>query len=536
MGALGKGFVTVPHGQVHFRYGGRGPLLVMLHDAARSSVQHVASIEWLGEYCTVVAVDAPGAGLSTPLPVGQREIADYARALAATLTALGIERCALYGCRAGAAIAQACAAEQPTRVALALLDGLQPAADEPVVRPAAGEWSGFEPSADGSHLAREWTRLLDDQRFVPGLPPSAATRLLREVPDVAELHECMTDRLMAGAHWLDASLAAKRHDAHAAATGLRVPAVVLDREGAPNALAWRTQLLDALREARLPATHWSPPPTRRPAGAGPWQRYVDLVHGPVRVRLWGDPGRDTPLLVLADVPGGSGEAAALAANLGVDRAVIAPDLPGLGESHPLPYPSLGSYVSALAEMLEALGAQTVDIAAAGLGTAFGVALAAHRPTHVRRLALDGVPMVRSRDRRRVAHRYCPTLAPDRSGAYLTHLWQQLRDVEINWPWFERAANAARVHDPDLDPVRLQADLVEVVKQLPSYGDAPRAALEASLRDILPGVTQPVLLLEAPPDVRYSGTGRAARRLGHARRMPRPATLAGRAGALRAFFD
>jgi hypothetical protein len=31
-----KGFVAVPHGQVHFRYGGSGPVVVMLHDSPRS--------------------------------------------------------------------------------------------------------------------------------------------------------------------------------------------------------------------------------------------------------------------------------------------------------------------------------------------------------------------------------------------------------------------------------------------------------------------------------------------------------------------
>jgi pimeloyl-ACP methyl ester carboxylesterase len=215
--------------------------------------------------------------------------------------------------------------------------------------------------------------------------------------------------------------------------------------------------------------------------------------------------------------------------------VIAPDLPGLGESQPLPYPSLGSYVSTLAEMLEALGVRSFDVIAEGLGTTFAIALAAHHPGHVRRLVLDGVSMIHSRERRRVAQHYCPPIAPDRHGAYLQRLWHQLRDTELSWPWFERAAQAVRSTAPALDPQRRQWQLVDALKQLPSYGDAARAALEASVRDLLPSVPQPVLLLDVAGDVRYAGTARAARRLADARIVPRPSAATERAALASAFL-
>jgi pimeloyl-ACP methyl ester carboxylesterase len=165
-----------------------------------------------------------------------------------------------------------------------------------------------------------------------------------------------------------------------------------------------------------------------------------------------------------------------------------------------------------------------------------VALAAREPERVRRVALDGLPMVRSRDRRLYARNYCPPIEPDRHGAYLLLAWQQLREHEASWPWFDRSAGAARRHDPDLDPGRLQVLLVDVLKQLPSYGDAARAALEAAVREILVGVRQPVLLLDAAGDARYAGTRRAARRLVDATVVPRPADLAARAEALRQFLN
>jgi pimeloyl-ACP methyl ester carboxylesterase len=258
------------------------------------------------------------------------------------------------------------------------------------------------------------------------------------------------------------------------------------------------------------------------------------VHGQLRLRLRGQ-GPATPVLLLHDVPGGAQSLSPLAEALAVDRRTIAPDLPGLGESHPLPYPSLGSYVTALQELLDELDVGVVDVVAHGLGSCFAVALAAHRPAAVRRLVLDGLPMIRSRERHSYARNYCPPLRPDRHGTHLQRYWQRMLDAEACWPWYDRSVAAARRRSPDLDLQRLQADLVDVARQLPSYGDAARAALEAAVRDILKGVRQPTLLFDVADDVRYAGALRAARRLVDATVRPRPEGLADRAGSLREFL-
>jgi hypothetical protein len=127
------------------------------------------------------------------------------------------------------------------------------------------------------------------------------------------------------------------------------------------------------------------------------------------------------------------------------------------------------------------------------------------------------------------------MVPDRHGGHLLQAWGQLCDAESCWPWFERSAAAARLRDPDLDPDVLHARLVAMLQQLPSYGDAARAALEARVRDILRGVHQPTLLFDVADDVRYKGTQRAARRLHDHLVVPRPATTAARAERLREFL-
>ncbi len=536
MTAVLKGFIDVPHGQVHFRYGGSGPPVVLLHDSPRSSVQHVPTIDWLGEHFTVIALDTPGCGNSTPLPGSRPAIADFSAALAATLEALGIERCAIYGVDTGACIALQFAADHPERAALTVLDGLPsqevPAGDDHLDRCLPR----LEATADGAHLARAWSQVLDTHRYLPWFQRSAGTRLQATLPDDLQLHEYATDFFMAEPGSGSACRAALAYEQAPALARLRTPTVSLSR-AALDVGAWRVRLLQLLRDAGLP-------PMRRPslpastAGAAQAerQRYVDLVYGQIRIRTRGSAGPGAvPTLLIHDAPGSSVEMRALADRLSQDRVTIAPDLPGLGESTPLLYPSLGSYVSALSEALDALQVPVVDVVAQGLGTAFAIALAANRPAQVRRLALDAVPWIRNRERGLFRRQYCPGLQQDRHGAYLQAIWGQLQDAEVSWPWFDRSPAAARVRDPDTDAGQRHAVLVDVMKQLPSYGDAARAALEAALREILPGVRQPVLLLNDSRDVRYRGTGRVLRRLPDARQAPRPASVAERSAVIRDFL-
>jgi pimeloyl-ACP methyl ester carboxylesterase len=560
MANVRKGSVDVPHGEVHFRHGGSGPVVVLLHDAARSSAVHIPTIEWLGEHFTVLALDTPGCGLSTPLPIDRPTIPDFSRALAETLTALGIERCAVYGLHGGANIALQLAADYPARAALTVLDGLPLPAEPPDEARLARHLVSFEPTLEGDYIVRQWSRLLDLHRYAPWFSHTADTRIAAALPDDRSLHECATDLFMADPHWTVAVAAASCHDALPVISRLCSPTVFMYREGdprygqadrlplaMPNGCrvarvsngpgAWRSQLLGLLREDHGTHSTWQAPGAASSASAH-WRRhrYVDLLHGQVRVGLRGASTNQPAALLLPDLPGAARQLDGLAAELATDRLVVTPELPGLGESDPLPSPTLGAYVSVLDETLDALGCARVDVIAEGLGTVLACAIAANRPRRVRRLFLDGVPQIRNRDRKRFVREYCPAQVPDRAGTHLLRLWDQLRTARMTWPWFERAAEAARVCTPDVSAEDLHAALVDAMKQPGNYGDPARAALDAALRDIARAIEQPVLALQDARDVRYKGTGSLKRRLRDGTVRSRPGAPAARAAMCREFLD
>ncbi|HVN41598.1 MAG TPA: alpha/beta hydrolase [Steroidobacteraceae bacterium] len=557
MATVRKGYVEVPHGEVHFRYAGRGPLVVLLHDSPRSSVLHRATLEWLGEEFTVIALDTPGYGNSTPLPQAAPTIPDFAAALRHTLDALGIGRCAIYGFHSSSKIALQFAADHPSRVALALLDGLSLPSSPAEETFLAHYLQPFEPTTNGEYIARQWSKILDFHRYFPWFALNAANRMAMDLPDDRHLHEYATDVFTAGAGWVSAYGAALRYAAREVIPRLTAPTVFMCREddvlyghldALPDPLPvgsrllrlpaggvqWRLRLSELLREALLPPAAWSTPAAASTT-ASPRHRYVDHLGGQVRFRVQGASGPAPTVLLLHDVPGAARQADELAAALAADRRVLIPDLPGLGESDPLPSPTLGAYVAILHESLEALEPAPVDVIGEGLGTVFALALAANRPHRVRRVVVDGVPMVRKRDRRRFVREYCPRQTPDRAGAYLHRLWDQLRSAHMSWPWFERAGRAARKRDAGLDADALHAALVNVMKQLDRYGDPARAALDAAVRDIGRTVSQPVLVLQDAHDVRYFGTASLLRKLRAGTLAPRPAEVAARAAVARRFL-
>jgi pimeloyl-ACP methyl ester carboxylesterase len=146
-------------GQVHCLEAGSGPgaPLVLLHQTPRSVDEFAEVIPLLAPSRPVLAVDTPGYGSSDPVP-GQPTIEGYARAVAAALDGLGVDRFIPVGHHTGAVVAVELAAAQAERVEKVVLSGpvFADEAGRAALRPLFKQW---HVQADGTHLMEKWGKL-----------------------------------------------------------------------------------------------------------------------------------------------------------------------------------------------------------------------------------------------------------------------------------------------------------------------------------------------------------------------------------------
>lgn len=124
--AGGKGYVTTPMGQLHYR--DIGPrtarvTLLLLHQTWMSMVEFARAQDALAHLgFRSVAVDMPGHGMSDP-PPGQPTIEGFAENLLPLLAYLHIGQVVIVGHHTGSAIAASFAAHHPDRVRAVILHG-----------------------------------------------------------------------------------------------------------------------------------------------------------------------------------------------------------------------------------------------------------------------------------------------------------------------------------------------------------------------------------------------------------------------------
>ena len=115
--------------------------------------------------------------------------------------------------------------------------------------------------------------------------------------------------------------------------------------------------------------------------------YAQTAHGQVHYAETGD---GAPLLLMGETPRGWRTFERLILLLARNRRVIALDLPGLGDSHPLPEPmSVAAVAACVADFIVALGLPRADVFGMHTGNKIAAALAADRPERIDRLVLAG---------------------------------------------------------------------------------------------------------------------------------------------------
>jgi len=560
-GVINKGYADLPWGQVHFRVAGSGPPVVLLHDSPRSSVLHEPLIETLAERWTAIALDTPGYGNSDPLATGAPDIGDLADALAATLDALGLPPCPVYGYHTSSKIALELAVRHPGRASLIVMDGLsvpaEPVSDAFIERYMAP----FRVTGDGAYLASTWARVRDLHRFFPWFSHTAGHRLAMELPAPDALHRYALDLLMAGSDYAAAYAAAMRYDPVPALGRLTDPAVVMCRrddvlcahlERLPERLADgvlrealpadRNVWQDRLRE--LFANHGDyVAGVRLPggidAGAGGTARHAywqPRAGEQLRLRLTGRPSRHAPVLLLPELPGSAASAAPLADALAADRPTLTPDPPGCGESSPAAEATPEHFAADLLRLLEELGWPRVDVVTTFTAAPVALALARAGGGRVGRIVFEGILLAGEAEREELAADYCIPLTPRRDGAHLLAAWTMLRDRELNWPWYAGSTASIRRRTPDLDPERLHAQTLDLLRQPDAYGALAAGCLRRDVAAALPALEQAALFIAEADDVRDRDTRRAAELCPRAMLAEAGPGAHARAGIIRSFLD
>ncbi len=110
------GFVDSGAGQLHYVEAGKGPPLLLIPHAGRSSRMYRDLIGELSSDFRVVSIDVPGTGASAPLPAGEHGIAEIADWLVEGLDALGLQSLDIFGLHGGNKLGGSIAGRHPSRV------------------------------------------------------------------------------------------------------------------------------------------------------------------------------------------------------------------------------------------------------------------------------------------------------------------------------------------------------------------------------------------------------------------------------------
>ena len=304
-GRVRRGYIGVGSGQLHYRIAGQDPSVLLVPEPPRSSAVYTPLMESLGDEFTLIALDLPGYGNSSPLSPAAPAATHFATAIAEALHALGVSRCPVYGYHGSSKIVLQLAVTHRDLVTVAVLDGLSLPLELPDAQFLQRLLPPFELSDDGSHIVREWSRILDAQRLYPCFARHERARLSSGVPEAATLHAQALDLFSAGVHYSSAISAIQRCDALHLIPQVEAPTVVMAREDdflyrALDALPeqrpanvsverlrgddeqWRSRLRLIFREH---CDRGASPPTPRPQSVGAAEKgcYLDLAHGQLHV-------------------------------------------------------------------------------------------------------------------------------------------------------------------------------------------------------------------------------------------------------------
>ncbi len=232
----------------------------------------------------------------------------------------------------------------------------------------------------------------------------------------------------------------------------------------------------------------------------PIQRaYVTAAGCQIHYRQAGPDGARSPLLLIHPCPSSSLVYEPLMAEMGKDRLVIAPDLPGHGMSDiPPEAPAIAEYAATLLALEAMLGLGLFDVLGYHAGGMIAAEMARQQPAAVRKIVMISAFMFTAEERARMKGRAEAGLEIDERAAAIGQGWQNFKTG-----FWRMGSSDARTWGLYLEAQRNPATA--------AWG--LQAAADYDLAATLQGLTQPVLVLNPGDEVRLQ-TGRAAAVLKH----------------------
>jgi pimeloyl-ACP methyl ester carboxylesterase len=472
----------------------------MIHSSPANASLLIEDIALLSDRYTVFAPDTPGFGQSDPLPLTEMTIADLADALAKTLASMDMPPCPMFGTHTGAGIVLEFARSYPDRVTGIILDGLALFRELEYAELFADYFRPIPITDLGGQYAMAWTRMRDQAIWFPWCSRSPVALNDYDLPPAMRTNHWVSMYFDASSHYVPAYRAALRYgeDGVAAAAALTTPAVIsaretdmlfahLDRLLAPregqeiHRLGRSMNETRALTEAAFArfVSRGAAPSDRDEivSASSVMREFVTTSTG--RVLHLRHVGERTapPILLLHDAPGSSAQLHDQMAECASDFFVVAPDLPGSGESPAFTaLAAVADYTEELIALLDYLDLPRTDVLGLGFGAAVALDLAHRHPSRVKRLALRPHPLPPLHERAGLRANYAPLITIESDGSHWYRTWLMLRDSLVWWPWYDRRVSNLTRKAGDFSAIALHDWTRDVLRNHASYGDLITAAL------------------------------------------------------------
>ena len=154
-----RAYADIPEGQIHYRTGGSGEPILLLHMAGGCSDEYTRVIPFLSKSYRAIAPDFLGYGESDK-PPSEYQVPDHAQTVISFMDSLGIEKASVVGHHGGAQVGVELAVTWPHRVDKLVLSSLPHWREKDQAKAMFKDafFSRVEIRADGSHLTEWWNR------------------------------------------------------------------------------------------------------------------------------------------------------------------------------------------------------------------------------------------------------------------------------------------------------------------------------------------------------------------------------------------